>query len=135
MLQQSYEAKVAEIHSEWQNRMEEIQKRAEAKDRMLRQIEGELGEEKRNSILKIEALERDLQNAKESLNSSQKLYEMQEFDMTKLKQTLEEYKNEVNIVQRGSVLLEEENRRLTQDKEDLSDSIRRLERIVYGKTF
>lgn len=65
---------------------------------MLRQIEGELGEEKRNSILKIEALERDLQNAKESLNSSQKLYEMQEFDMTKLKQTLEEYKNEVNIV-------------------------------------
>ena len=94
----------------------------------------QLEEQKRNALYKAESLQNDLFAVKETLNSARNMGEMQEFDMRKLQQTIEDYKNELNLVQREKQLVEDENRELKKDQQDLSDTVCRLERIVYGKT-
>mmetsp|Transcript_11278 Transcript_11278/g.22198 ORF Transcript_11278/g.22198 Transcript_11278/m.22198 type:complete len:322 (+) Transcript_11278:544-1509(+) len=138
---EQYQEELKEKHTEamrymregFTESMQDFREKIEEKHRQIKRTEQELNDSRRELILKSESTERELQLMQSSLREVRQIMETQEAELQRLKSQHDEAVKEGMIFKKEAALLTNEVGRVRRDNKELTEEVKRLEKLVYGK--
>ena len=128
------EREVGLAKHEFQNILNDLNARIDAKDSRIQTVEFELSEARRQLKTAAENYEKDVQGLQESLASTRHVMETQEQDLKRLKIAREDARMDARELAKEIAVLELEMKQMRKEKAALHSGNQKLERLLYGKS-